>query len=127
MARTVSGTPDAGKYNRPAQIQAPASWANDGQGGNANAGQWTTVRSPMIHLDSRTFGRGLHRSFQYDQLYPDASHWAELLYANDVAIDATMTLLIDGRRFQILGAEDVNLSHVITLLALVEYQAKGSI
>ena len=126
MARTASN-PDVGKYNRPGQIQAPATRVDDGQGGNSAAGSWTTVRSPMILLQSGNFGRGLHRSFQYGQLYPEASHWAEFLYASDVAINATMTLLVDSRRFQILGAIDLNLSHVITLLALVEYQAKGSI
>jgi head-tail adaptor len=125
MVRTVT-KPDAGKYNRPAQIQAPAAYVDNGQGGNSNADVWTTVRSPMIQLESRVFGRGLHRTFQYGQLYPDASHWAELHYANDTAIDATMRLVIDSRVFQIIGAEDVNLEHVTTLLALVEYQAKGS-
>ena len=131
MARTVA-KPDAGAFNRPAQIQAPAAYVDDGQGGNSNAGTWVTVRGGdpdnplMIQLESRAFGRGLTRTFQYGQLYPDASHWAELRYANDTAIDATMRLVVDGRVFQILGAEDVNLEHVITLLALVEYQAKGS-
>jgi hypothetical protein len=80
----------------------------------------------MIQLESRTFGRGLHRSFQYDQLYPEANHYAEMRYANDTAIDATMRLVVDGRHFQILGALDVGLEHVTTLLALVEYQAQGS-
>jgi hypothetical protein len=130
MARAVSN-PDIGKYNRPALIQAPATRVDDGQGGNSAAGSWVTVRGGgstplMILLDSGNFGRGLKRIFQYGQLYPEASHWAEFLYASDVAIDATMTLLVDNRRFQILGAEDVKLSHMITLLALVEYQAKGS-
>ena len=80
----------------------------------------------MVDLESRTFGRGLHRTYQYGQLYPDADHWAIIRYANDVAINATMRLVIDNRAFQIIGAEDINLEHVSTLLALVEYQAQGS-
>ena len=124
MARTQRT--DSGSYNRPSQLQAPASYADDGQGGNSNAGMWTTVRSPMVSLESRTFGRGLHRTYQYGQLYPDADHWAVIRYANDVAINATMRLVIDNRAFQIIGAEDINLEHVSTLLALVEYQAQGS-
>lgn len=126
MARAIAN-PDAGKYNRPAHIQAPAARVDDGQGGNSAAGNWTTVRSPMILLDAGNFGRGLRRSFQYGQLYPTSSHWAEFWYSSDVAIDATMTLLVDNRRFQILGAIDHQLSHQITLLALEELQAKGSI
>lgn len=117
---------DSGSYNRPAQLQAPAAYVDDGQGGNLNANVWTTVRSPMIQLESRAIGRGLHRTYQYAQLYPDADHWAEMRYASDVAIDARMSLLVDGRRFQIIGAIDINLEHVTTLLALVEYQAQGS-
>lgn len=126
MARAVSN-PDAGKYNRPAQIQAPELRVDDGQGGNSAANTWTTVRSPMILLDSGKFGRGLRRTFQYGQLYPDANHWAECRYASDVAIDATMTLLVDGQRYQILGAIDEQLMHQTTILALVKPQAKGSI
>lgn len=126
MARTVT-KPDVGKYNRPAQIQAPASYVDDGQGGNSNSNVWVTVRSPMIRLESRTNGRGMHLTYQYGQLYPDADHWCEFLYASDVAIDATMILLVDSREFRILGAEDESLLHNITLLALVEHQAKGSI
>jgi hypothetical protein len=117
---------DSGSYNRPAQIQAPAAYVDNGSGGNSNAGQWITVRSPMIHLQSGNFGRGTRRSFQFGQLYPTASHWAEMRYANDVAIDATMTLFVDGRRFQILGALDMDVEHTTTMLALVEWQAQGS-
>ena len=117
---------DSGKYNRPAQIQAPATRVDDGQGGNSAANTWTTVRSPMLLLSSAQAGRGLRRAFQFGQLYPTASHWAEFRYANDVAINATMTLLIDGRRFQILGAIDLDLEHVTTVLPLIEYQAQGS-
>lgn len=80
----------------------------------------------MIHLQAGNFGRGLSRPFQYGQLYPNASHWAEMRYADDVAIDATMTLLVDGRRYQILGARDMDLEHVTTVLALIEYQSEGS-
>jgi hypothetical protein len=118
---------DSGSYNRPAQIQARAAYADDGQGGNANANSWTTVRSPMIHLQSGNFGRGTKRSYQFGQLYPTASHWAEMRYSHDQDIDATMTLLVDNRRFQILGAIDVELEHVTTMLALVEYKAQGAI
>jgi hypothetical protein len=130
MARDLPN-PDIGKYNRPAQIQAPGAYVDNGEGGNANANVWTTVRgggpSPlMILLDSGNYGRGLRRSVQYGQLYPEANHWAEFLYASDVAIDATLTLLVDNRRFQILGAVDHSLAHQITLLALVETQAQGS-
>ncbi len=125
MART-DALPDAGNYTRPAQIQKPAAWSDDGQGGNANAGQWVTARSPYIHLYSGNFGRGTSRAYKYAQLYPEARHWAEMRYSNEVEIDATMTLLVDGRRYQVLGAIDQDLAHVSTLLALAEYQAKGS-
>ena len=117
---------DSGWYNRPAQIQAPAAFVSDGQGGNANAGQWSTIRSPMIRLQSRLNGRGFNRGLQYDQLYPTATHWAECRYAHDETVDASMTMLIDGRRFQIIGVVDVELEHVTTLLVLEEWQAQGS-
>lgn len=118
---------DSGVYNRPATIQAPAAYVDDGQGGNSNANVWTTVRSPMIWLQTATNIRYVfHRLFTYAQLYPDASHFATMRYANDTAIDATKQLVVDGRVYQIIGAEDVNLEHVTTLLALVEYQAQGS-
>lgn len=122
---------DSGSYNRPAQIQAPLARVDDGQGGNTNANQWTTVRGAnpplMIHLLSGNFGRGLHRAYQYGQLYPTASHWAECRYANDVEIDASMTLVENNQRYQILGAIDVEMEHVTTILALIKYQARGSI
>jgi head-tail adaptor len=118
---------DSGRYNRPATIQAPAAYSDDGQGGNANAGQWTTVRSPMIWLQSATNPRyTFHRLYQYSQLYPEATHFAAMRYASDTAIDATMRLVVSSRVYQIIGAEDVNLEHVTTLLALIEYQAQGS-
>lgn len=118
---------DSGSYNRPAQIQAPAPYEDNGQGGNSAADEWTTIRSPFIHLQSGNYGRGTRRSFQFGQLYPTASHWAEMRYAHDVAIDATMTLVENGQRYQILGAIDLEEEHVSTVLALVKYQAKGSI
>lgn len=118
---------DSGIYNRPALIQKPAAYADDGQGGNSNANKWVNVRSPFIQLQSATNIRYVfHRLFQYGQLYPDATHFASMRYANDTAIDATMQLVVDNRVYQIIGAEDVNLEHVTTLLALVEYQAQGS-
>jgi len=116
---------DAGNFNRPAQIQKPGVRVDDGEGGAKPS--WVTIRSPMIHLFSANFGRGVKRTFQYGQLYPTASHWAEMRYAHDVAIDGSMTLLVDNRQFQILGAIDPDLEHVVTLLALIEWQAKGSI
>lgn len=127
---------DAGNYNHPAQILAPAAYVDNGQGGNANANQWTTVRSPFIRLQSGKFGRGSSRAYQYGQLYPTANHWAEMRYSDSVTIDATMMLLVNGllvngliasgRRFEILGAIDQEMEHVVTVLALVEYQAQGS-
>lgn len=125
MART--NKTNVGNYNHPAQILKPsATWVDNGEGGNLNANQFTLVRSPMIHLYSANSGRGVRRSFQYGQLYPTANHWAEFRYAHDAVIDATMILMVDNRRFEILGAIDQDLEHVITLLALVEYQARGS-
>lgn len=117
---------DSGWYNRPAQIQAPAAFVSDGQGGNANAGQRTTVRSPMIRIQSRLNGRGFARTLQFDQMYPTATHWAEMRYASDVTIDATMTLSVNGRLYQIIGAIDEEIEHVVTFLALEEWQAQGS-
>src|SRR5258707_689104 len=110
MARTMT-KPDAGAYNRPAEIQAPAAWSDNGEGGNANAGQWVTVRSPMIHKYSGNYGRGLSLTYKYGQRYPEARHWAELWYDSDTGIDASMTLLKDGRRYQILGAIDQDDQH----------------
>ncbi len=121
---------DSGAYNRPAQIQAPATPVLSPTGGNSTSGQWTTVRSPMIHIapmSAFNAARSLHRGLQFAQLYPTASHWAELRYASDVTIDASMTLLVNGRRFQILGALDVEMEHITTILALAEWQAKGSV
>lgn len=117
---------DSGAYNRPAQIQAEAAYVDNGSGGNANAGQWVTVCSPMVHLFSGTFGRGMRRAFFMQQLYPTANHWAEMRWRSDTVIDATMTLLLDGRRFQILGAVDPDMEHIKITLALVEYQAQGT-
>ena len=124
MARTQKT--DSGLYNRPAQIQAPAAYIDDGEGGNSNAGNWVTVRSPMINLASRTHGRGISRAYIYAQLYPEADHWAFCRYASDSPIDATMRMLIDGRVYQIIGVEDVNLEHVDTLIVLTETQSQGS-
>lgn len=120
---------DSGIYNRPAQIQAPATLVVSPTGGNSASGQWTTVRSPMIHIapmSAYNAARSLRRGLHFAQQYPTASYWAEMRYASDVAIDATMTLLVDGRRYQILGALDVELEHVSTILALQEWQAEGS-
>lgn len=118
---------DSGAYNRPGQIQSPAAYTDNGQGGNANAGVWTTVRSPMVSLQSAPNPRYIfHRLYQYGQLYPDATHFAYMRYASDVAIDATQRLVVDGRVYQIIGALDMNLEHVNTLLALQEVQAQGS-
>lgn len=118
---------DVGKYSQPAQIQKPNPvWVDNGEGGNANAGQWITVRSPMIALHSGRNGRGASLSFRYAQNYPTADHWAECLYANDVTIAPDMNLLVNGRHFRILGAIDENLRHVNIIMPCVEYQAKGS-
>jgi hypothetical protein len=112
-------------YDKPAKIEAPAPYVDNGQGGNANAGQYVTVRKPYVGLYSGNFGRGLHRAYQYGQLYPEASQWGEMRYSTTVT-DDTMILVVYGRRFQILGAIDHNLAHKIIVLALVEYQAKGT-
>ena len=82
----------------------------------------------MMHLSSGNAGRGARRRFQYGQLFPTASHWAEFRYAHDVAIDATMTLLdtATSQRYQILGAIDQDEEHIITIVALIKWQAKGS-
>lgn len=117
---------DSGIYNRPAQIQQPAAYVNNGSGGNANAGQWQTICTPMIHLYSAVYARGASRRYFASQLYPEARHYAEMRWRNDTVIDATMTLLTEGRRFQILGAIDPDLEHVKIVLPLVEYQAQGT-
>lgn len=134
MARS-NGT-DAGNYNQPAQIQAPVAWADNGQGGNANANVYTAVRNPYIRLQNGKFGRGMSRAYQYGQLYPTADHWADMRYARGLTVDASMILMVNGsmvdglmvngRRFEILGAIDQDMEHVTTVLALVELQAQGS-
>lgn len=117
---------DSGNYTRPATIKAPAAYVDNGSGGNANANQYTIVCSPFVHLFSGNFGRGTSRPFMFQQLYPTAHHWAEMRWRNDVVIDATMIMELDGRVFQILGAIDPDMEHVKILLPLVEYQAKGT-
>lgn len=124
MARTVT-KPDTGRFNIPATIQAPAAWSDNGQGGNAAHGQWVTVRSPMIALHIGQAGKGASLSFKYGQLYPTANGWAEMRYSS-TDINATMSILIAGRRYRILGAIDVDMRHQITVLPLQEEQAKGS-
>ena len=125
MARTQRT--DSGIYNRPAQVQAPAAYVDDGEGGNSNANVWNTVRSPRVALQSATSPRYIfHRLYQYGQLYPEASHFALMRYAGSTTIDATMRLVVNNRAYQIIGVEDVNLEHVTTLLVLIEYQAQGS-
>lgn len=125
MARTQRT--DSGVYNRPAQVQAPAAYVDDGEGGNSNANVWNTVRSPRVTLQSAANPRyAFHRLYLYAQLYPEATHFSIMRYASSAAIDATMRLVVDNRVYQIIGAEDVNLEHVTTLLALIEYQAQGS-
>lgn len=131
MARTTK-TPDTGAYNRPAIIQKPADWADNGSGGNANANQWVTVRGggpiPLFAaLHSGKFGRGAHLSFQYGQLYPQADHYAEVKYTSDVTIAPGMRLVINNRVFRIFGAIDEDMRNVNTIMPCVEEQAKGSV
>jgi hypothetical protein len=131
MARTTT-TPDAGSYSRPAIIQKEAAYADNGQGGNANANVWTTVRGGgslplMIGLHAGKFGRGARLSFRYGQLYPTADHYAEMRYSSDVAIVAGMRLVVNGRNFRILGAIDEDLRHMETIMPCIEEQAKGSV
>src|SRR5712664_524837 len=116
---------NAGKRNRPAMIEKPAAYSDNGSGGNSAANTYDLVCSPMIHLYSAAAGRGSSRAFRYSQLYPEARHWAELAYRSDTAIDGTMILVHDGRHFQILDAIDIDEEHVTILLPLVEYQAQG--
>jgi hypothetical protein len=118
---------DVGKYNQPAQIQREADWADNGEGGNANAGQFVTVRSPMVALHSGRNGRGSSLAYRYGQLYPEADHYAECLYAKDVAIMPGMNLLINDRSFQIIAAIDEDRRHVNTIIVCVEHGAKGSV
>lgn len=117
---------DGGKYNRPAEIQAPAARVDDGAGGNSAGGQWNTVCSPMIHLFSAPNGRGSTRMYKYMQLYPEAKHWAELRYRATPTIDGTMTLLHRNRRYQILDAVNMDEENVTILLPLIEYQSQGT-
>lgn len=132
MARTTS-TPDAGSYNYPAQIQQQAAYADNGQGGNSNANVWVTVRGGgdpplMIGLHNGKFGRGLHLTYKYGQLYANADHYVQMRYANDVAIVAGMRLLLaNGRQFRILGAINEDLRFHETIMPCVEEQARGSI
>lgn len=117
---------DAGVYNRPAQIQKPSPYVDNGSGGNANAGQWITICSPFVRRYSANFGRGSHRPYFSSQLYPTASHFAEMRWRSDTAIDGTMTMLLDGRRYQILDAIDPEMEHVKIIMPLVEYQSQGT-
>lgn len=131
MARNTS-TPDAGSYNYSGQIQEEAAYSDNGQGGNASAGTWVTVRGGgdpplMIGLHSGKFGRGARLAYRYGQLYATADHYAEMRYSSDVAIVAGMRLLLDnGRKFRILGAIDEDLRHQETIMPCIEEQAKGS-
>lgn len=114
---------DSGIYNRPAVIEKP-SRTDDGQGGSSPA--WTTVCSPMVHRYSGIGGRGSSRPFFAGQLYPTARHYAAMRWRSDVVIDGTMTMLLDGRRYQILDAIDPDMEHVEIVMPLVEYQAQGT-
>lgn len=127
MARTTT-KPDAGSYNRPALIQALAPYSDNGQGGNANANTWVTVRGGGPYPLMVGLHKGSARlSFRYGQLYPTADHYAEMRYSSDVAIVAGMRLVLNGRNFRILGAIDEDLRHVKTIMPCVEEQAKGSV
>lgn len=126
MARATT-TPDAGSYNRPALIQALAPYSDNGQGGNANANTWVTVRGGAAPLMVGLHHGKARLSFRYGQLYPTADHYAEMRYSSDVAIVAGMRLVVDGRNFRILGAIDEDLRHVRTIMPCVEEQAKGSV
>lgn len=125
---------DSGSYNRPAVIKKTGTRTDDGMGGDTSG--WTTVRgggpSPlMVSLGSGNFGRGLHLVYKVMQQYPQATHWALLRYANDAVISAGMFIFITvngiERQYNILGAEDVTLEHVTTILPLIEHGAKGSV
>lgn len=125
---------DSGSYNRPAVIQKLGPRVDDGMGGNVES--WITVRgggsSPlMVFIGSGSYGRGLHLVYKIMQLYPDANHYAMFRYASDAQITAGMRLSATVNRIQryyrILGAEDVTLEHVTTILPLVEIPAQGSI
>lgn len=130
MARTTS-TPDAGSYNYPALIQEQAAWSDNGQGGNAAANTWTTVRGGgdpplMVGLHSGKYGRGAHLTFKYGQLYPTADHYTTMRYSSDVAIVPGMRLVVRSRNFRILGAIDEDLRHQEIIMPCIEEQAKGT-
>jgi hypothetical protein len=118
----------ADKYRRPGKIQLLARVEN-AEGGSDNTlanPTWTTVCSPFVHVFTAPRGRGATRVFYVMQLYPEATHWAAMRYRASTPIDATMTLLVGTHRFQIVGAVDLDIEHIEILLALVEYQARGS-
>lgn len=117
---------DAGKYNRPARIDKPATYAANAQGGNANAGQWIPVCNPRILLTQAPNGRGSTRPWTFMQLYPTAKHWAEFRYRASTPIDASMTLVTNGQRYQIIDAIDLDMEHVTILCPLTLYQSKGT-
>lgn len=117
---------DSGNYNRPATIEAPATRVDDGQGGNSAGGSWTTVCSPFVRLYSANFGRGSKRPYFAGQLYPTATHFCEMRWRSDTAIDGTMRLTIDGRHYQILDAIDPEFEHIKILMPCVEYQSQGT-
>lgn len=117
---------DSGNYNVPAIIEQQAAYSDNGSGGNANAGVWTTVCSPFVRLYSANFGRGSRRPFQYSQLYPTASHFAEMRWRSDTVIDGTMRLTIHGRHYQIIDAIDPEYEHVKIIMPCVEYQSQGT-
>lgn len=125
---------DSGAYNRPAIIKKPATRVDDGLGGDSSG--WTIVRgggsSPlMVFLGSGNYGRGLHLVYKIMQQYPQAGHYAMMRYANDTTISAGMFIFITvngiERQYQILGAEDVTLEHVTTIMPLIEHGARGAV
>lgn len=125
MARDVST--DAGKYNRPIQVQKPVDRVDDGQGGNSASGQWQTIASPFAHLYSSPNGRNAHRLWKYMQLYPEATYWAEFRYRASTPFKADgMTVLHRNRRYQVLGAVNMEEENVMILLPLIEYQSQGT-
>lgn len=127
---------DSGNYTRPATIEQPAAYVANGEGGNSNAGLWDVVYGSdgkfMVHLFSGNFGRGSSRPYFAMQLYPTARHWAETRWCSEmtgimgVAVDGKLTLVLDGRRYQIIDAYDPDYEHVKILMPLVEYQSQGT-
>lgn len=80
----------------------------------------------MIYFGPRLGGRGAKREWQYMQLYPTARWWAAMRWRSDTIINATMTLVHDNVRYQLLDALDDRFEHIDIIMPLMVFGSQGT-